>query len=58
MSVRLSIVKDFKFSKPAPYISFSGEWLIEAGFAIGEKFVIEVKEKGEIVIKLVEEEQI
>ena len=54
MSVRLSVVKDLQFAKPAPFISFSGDWLLEAGFEVGKKLVIEVKEKGEIIIKVVE----
>jgi hypothetical protein len=58
MSVRLSIVKDIQYSKPVPYISISGQWLHDAGFAIGKKFVIEVTEKGEIVLKAVEEEEV
>lgn len=57
MSVRLSTVKDIQYAKPVPYISLSGEWLVDAGFAIGKKIVVEVREKGEIVLKLVEEEE-
>ena len=58
MSVRLSTVKDIQYSKTVPYISISGQWLEEeAGFSIGRKIVVEVKEKGEVILKLVEEEQ-
>lgn len=59
MSVRLSTVKDIEYSKPVPYISLSGEWLQdEAGFAIGRKIVIEIRKKGEVILKLVEEKEV
>ena len=55
MSVRLSTVREYEYNKE-PYVSISGKWLVEAGFKTGSKFVIESTEKGEIVLKLVEEE--
>ena len=55
MSVRLSIVREFECTKES-YISICGKWLAEAGFKNGSRFVIESTQKGEIVLKLVEED--
>ena len=57
MGVRLSTVKEIQCPKPVPYISISGQWLHEAGFVTGKKIVAEVKAKGEVILKLVEEDE-
>jgi hypothetical protein len=57
MSVRLSTVKEYDCLKE-PYFIVSGAWLAEIGFKPGSKFIIETLEKGDIVIKLVEEEKV
>ena len=55
MSVRLSTVKGYEYVKE-PYLLISGSCLVEAGFEVGSKFVIEILEKGEIILKLITEE--
>jgi hypothetical protein len=55
MGVRLSTVKDSEYSKE-PYLIISGKCLADAGFKSGSKFIVEISGKGEIILKLVEEE--
>jgi len=40
-----------------PLICISGAWLKDAGFIIGDEVSIEVKNYGELVIKLMQNEK-
>lgn len=55
MGVRLSTVRVYDCTKE-PYLNICGNWLVDAGFKAGSKFVMEVTEKGEIILKVVDEE--
>jgi hypothetical protein len=58
MSVGSFIVNVVSPSTPIPYIALWGEVMEEAGFVAGKKLIAEVREKGEIVLKLVDEEEV
>lgn len=58
MSVSLNIVRSIScLSDPDPMIIISGKWLLDSGFAIGKKLVVE-DSHGIITIKIVDREEV
>lgn len=55
MSIRSFAVNEIGLSEPIPYIVLWGELMQEAGFTTGKKIIAEVREKGEVVVRIVEE---
>jgi hypothetical protein len=58
MSVGSFVVNVAGTYSPTPYIALWGEVMEEAGFVAGKKIIAEVREKGKIVLKLVDEEEV
>ena len=57
MSIRVVAIGNFDWMGDIlPYISLRGDWLKDAGFAVGRKVVIE-DTKGQITIKLVDSQE-